>query len=379
MGKPHICFAAPALYPLLAGRTDLGVIGGAEVQQAALVRLLVKQGYPVTVASTDYGQRDGDTVAGARLVTMFRPDAGLPGLRALHPRLTGYWSALAKADADIYYQRSASMLTGVVAAFCRAKGRRSIYAGASDPDFQPGQEKIRDPWYRAMYRYGLRRVDRIVVQQGQQAEAVAANYGRQAVWIPSVYEPPDDRLAQPGNRLVLWCGMMRKVKQPMVLVELARRMPDVQFRMVGGPVASPDGRETWAQVQQAAAGLPNLSLEGFMAFDAADALYSQARVFLNTSASEGFPNTFLQAWARGVPTASFVDVGARLDGEPVGQVCRDADEMASSLRLLLDDDPHWQKASERARRYFLQRHSAQASLQAYEALFRDLMAAPGVR
>ena len=67
------------------------------------------------------------------------------------------------------------MLTGVIAEFCRRHGKRSIYAGASDTDFVPGQQLdplARDRW---LYRRGLRRVDRVVAQnQAQRARLPAS-------------------------------------------------------------------------------------------------------------------------------------------------------------------------------------------------------------
>ena len=377
--RAHVCFVAPALYPVIAERGDLGVVGGAEVQQAFIARQLVARGYRVSVISHDYGQRDGELVGGMRVIKMFRPDAGLPGVRALHPRLTGLWSALKRADADVYYQRSSAMTTGVMSFFCRRNGRSSIYAGAADVDFIPGREKIRDPWWRATFRYGLRNVDRVVVQNPTQITLARQHHGIEPVLVPSMFEPVAEGHAQAGNHEVLWCGMMREVKRPGLLLELARRLPDVPFRMVGGPVSSSEGQATWQRIQAEAVSLPNLKLEGFLPYEAADRRYPQARVFLNTSVSEGFPNTFLQAWARGVPTLSFVDVGSRLDGEPVGGVCMDMDDMERRLRQLLTDDDAWLNASQRVRLYYEVNHSAEATMKAYETLLDGLCRSNAVK
>ena len=86
----------------------------------------------------DFGQPEGARVDGVTVHKAFAPGAGLPVVRFVFPKLTAMWSALARADADIYYVRSASMWLGVVVEFCRRHGRRSVYAGASDKDFVPG-------------------------------------------------------------------------------------------------------------------------------------------------------------------------------------------------------------------------------------------------
>ena len=166
--KPHLCFVAPYVWPVLARDASLQIVGGAEVQQTVLARLFARAGYRVTVVSLDYGQPDGTEVDGISVRKLYRPDAGLPVLRFIHPRLTQLWRVLREVDADIYYQRSAAHLTAFVAEFCRRSGRRAIYAGASDRDFQPGRQQIRYRRDRWLFEHGLASVDAIVVQNRAQ-------------------------------------------------------------------------------------------------------------------------------------------------------------------------------------------------------------------
>ena len=103
------------------------------------------------------------------------------------------WRALREVDADIYYCRSASMWLWLVTEFCRRHGRRSIYAGASDKDFVPdigGQMRYaRDRW---LYRRGLARGRPHRGAERDQRATCRATYGRDAVVIPSCYEPAEE-------------------------------------------------------------------------------------------------------------------------------------------------------------------------------------------
>ena len=201
--KPHVCFVAPYAWPVLSRDPNIQVVGGAEVQQCVLARLLADNGYRVSMISFDYGQPSPTLVDGVTVYKSFRERAGIPVFRFLHPRLTTMWRVLREVDADVYYQRSSAMWTGVIAEFCRRYGKRAIYAGASDRDFDIGQEQIvlaRDRW---LYRRGLARVDRVVAQNPYQVESCRRNHKRNAVLIPSCYELPKD--AKPGNGdRVLW-------------------------------------------------------------------------------------------------------------------------------------------------------------------------------
>jgi hypothetical protein len=151
---------------------------------------LAKRGYRVSMICYDYGQPDGIEQNGVTILNMHKPDEGIPVVRYFHPRLTSLWRALGRADADIYYQRTAAAYTGFVSAFCRKNGRKAIYAGASDVDFIPGKQEIRYARDRLIFEHGLRRVDKVITQNPQQHQELRTHYGREGTLIPSCYSPP---------------------------------------------------------------------------------------------------------------------------------------------------------------------------------------------
>src|SRR5207249_5713239 len=104
-------------------------------------------------------------------------NAGLPLLRFIHPRWTGMWSALARADADLYYTSCAGMHVGLVALFCRRHRKRFVFRAASDTDCGRSRLLVRFARDRWLYEYGLRRADAILVQSVSQAETLARCYG----------------------------------------------------------------------------------------------------------------------------------------------------------------------------------------------------------
>src|SRR5262249_2257844 len=99
---------------------------------------------------------------------------------------------------------------------------------------------------------------------------------------------------------------------------------------------------------------------------------------VNTSLNEGFPNTFLQAWARSMPTVSFCRTGSIFDGQPVGIVVQDLDEMASAVLQLMECDVRWSDAGRRARTFVERHHTVEAAVPAYEQLFERLEPTHGV-
>ncbi len=360
--KAHICFLAPHLWPVLSGAPGLEVVGGAEVQQCVLARVFAASGYQVSVITMDYGQPDRTVIDGITVHKVFVPQAGAPVLRFLHPRLTSVWRKLREVDADITYCRSASIWLWLATEYGRRHGRRTIYAGASDKDFTAdvgGQLRYaRDRW---LYRRGLTQADAIVAQNPAQVASLRATHGRDAALIPSCYalarEIPSEK-----RDCVLWVGAIAEIKRPELLLELAARLPHRRFVMIGGP-RSAESRPYFERVRAQAATVANLEFKGFLPLAQAEAWFDRACVLVNTSLYEGMPNTFLQAWARGVPTVATVDVGA-----PVHRVVSSVEELVTGVEAAISDPA----LGERCREYFERTHSTSAALACYARLFDEL-------
>lgn len=372
---PHVCFVAPNLYPVLAQGANARFVGGAEVQQAYLARGLVEAGCRVTAITLDHGQPDGEIRDGVRVLKCFQPSAGLPGLRYVHPRITGLWQAMKRANANIYYQRSASMVTGLMALYGRRHGRPTLFSGASDTNFIPGRENIRYARDRALFRYGLNNVTEVVLQTGRQQALLEKHYGRRGAVIRSCYQAPDGTAnARPGG-VVLWVGTIREVKRPEMFVEIARMLPGVRFRLVGGPMEGDHAmRNRFEKLKSLAAGIPNLELAGFVPFAQVEVHFDRASILVSTSSNEGFPNTFLQAWARGIPVVSTFDAGtADPGGELPFSLVSTAEEAVREIKRLVEDVECWRQRSQSGQTYFLKHHSIESTVQDYLTLFHDLL------
>jgi glycosyltransferase involved in cell wall biosynthesis len=296
-------------------------------------------------------------------------------VRFLHPRLTSLWSAMGRANADVYYQRTSGAATGFVAAFARRHGRASIFAGAHDADFDPALPLVHYRRDKLLYRWGVRHVSRIVAQTDRQQQRCKEVFGREAVRIDSCYAHAGLPAAHDG--VILWVATVKPMKRPELFLELARALPDHRFRLVGGPDGSAEGRAYFEQIRSSAAALPNVEVTGFVPFVDVERHFDGASIFVNTSAGEGFPNTFLQAWSRAIPTVSFFDAGATLAGKPVGFVVPDIAAMVAVVQRLKGSRALWSEAGERAQSCFEARHSADRIAEAYEQLIVDALATRG--
>ncbi len=365
--KPSLCFVALSAWPVLSGDRNIHSVGGAEVQQCILARNFVKQGYKVTMICMDYGQADGVVVDGVLVLKAHRPNGGLPFLRFIHPRFTSVWWAMRRANADMYYQRAAGVHTGYTALFCHMFGRKFIYAAAHDADFDLALPLIKYQRGKKIYAWGLRKAHLVFVQNPTQLDSYWNLHGKKAVLMKNCYSLPVNATIN-KNGYVLWVSTLRKWKRPDLFIKLAKCLPQYQFRMVGGSA----GDLNFEELKQEAAALHNLEFIGFVPHAEIEEQFDGARLFVNTSEYEGFPNTFLQSWARGIPTVSFIDTGSVLEGRPVINRVNSLEDMVQLVDYLMNDNESWEEVGRRSMQYYAEEHSIEGVINKYTEIFYDL-------
>lgn len=331
--------------------------GGAEVQSLHIVRALAARGLAVRhVVAAPGGETLPET--GPEVIWM-SPEyfsGGLARRRALV-------AAVRSANARVYIQRSASFETGIVGAVARAGRRRFVFSSSSIVDF------MLDPHTREtagaglesrlalqQYRLGLRLANAVVVQTEEQRDLARNRFGRDAIVIRSFGQP-----SPPGaprlRRGFLWIGAFAEVKDPLSYVTLARLVPEAMFTMIG---AERTGAERLAaEVRAAAKETANLRLVETPGRAAVLDAYESALAVVSTSRFEGFPNTFLEAWARGTPVLSLrVDPDGIVEQHRLGAVGHGSLEALAVAARSLTEAPPDEARSAELRRYVSEHHDS---------------------
>jgi glycosyltransferase involved in cell wall biosynthesis len=368
---PSVCLVGLLNLPVLAREYAHHGIGGMQVQQTLLGRQLVKRGFDVSMVVADLGQEDGASWDGITTWRTFKPDAGFPVVRYIHPRWTGIWSALKRADADIYYVSGVGMMLGVVAMFARRYGRKYVYRLASTSDCHPDTICVKYWRDRQLYAYGLNRADLVLSQTVEQQRLMLRHYGRTSLVVPSLLEQPGrcDRFEERSVD-VLWVGAMRPLKRPGLLLDLARRLPHLKFEIAGGP--SSDGVELFDAIRREAESLPNVRFLGPVPFHDVRTLFERSRLLVSTSEVEGVPNTYLQAWGHGVPVVAYLDPEHVIANNGLGQVVHSPDQMADAVTKLLGNRELWATTSARCHDFATTHADENARVQLYVDALRRL-------
>lgn len=347
--------------------------GGEELQHTLLARALARRGWRVSMVVADYGQADGATWDGVKTYKAYRPDEGIPVVRFLHPRWTKVQSALQRADADIYYTSCAGSHLAQIALFARRHGSKVAFRVASDSDCDPRSLLVRHWRDRQLYRWGIGRADLVLVQTVPQQRSLARNFGVQSRVVGPIVEPAGRRSAFYERDIdALWVANLRALKRPQLFLEAAARLPELTFHMAGA--RAPGEEEVYEEARARSESLPNVTFHGFVPQHRIGALFERTRVHVSTSETDGFPNTFLQAWSCGTPVITFLDPGRIVSSNGMGTAVSNIGELSAAITRLAHDAAEWQKASASSARYFDEELNEPRTVREYMAALTGLLA-----
>jgi glycosyltransferase involved in cell wall biosynthesis len=363
---PRICFVAHNALGALTGRGQSHA-GGIERQQALMAKWLARHGHRVAMVTWD----EGETAAaheGVELLPLCRREAGLRGLRFFVPRWSSLNRALERAAADIYYYNCGDLGLGQVTMWTKRRGKSCVFSVASDADVDRALPNLRSARDRWLYRWGLQRCDAIIVQTETQRRALQSAFGRDATVLPMPCEgvPNVAGRRESGRARVLWVGRLSAEKRPHWLLDIAAKLPHLEFELVGAANVDTDYARS---VADSARRTGNVTLTGRVPYEHMEECYRRASILCSTSMFEGFPNIFLEAWSAGIPVVATCDPDGLIASRQLGLVGHTVEELAAAIDALARSAPLRESVGRRARDYFLERHVVDRAMQGFAATF----------
>lgn len=289
-----ICFISLSSYPLFEKKSK-EYFGGAELQMSLIAKHLAKdKRFKVTVITRDYGQQR--VIKKGRL-TIYRC---LKKGAHRYIQLAGISITALTINADIYVSRTAGNMVGLVAAFCKVFNKKFIYMAAHDWDAQPEIYNKRTNVNRRLFHWGLKMADLIICQTKKQQRLFKKNFGFPSIVMRSVIKTSQSN-KKIDKSIILWVGRADYWKRPISFIKLAQALPKEKLVMVcrkGSDV------KLFNRVKNLAAQQDNVKFFPIVPIEEITKYFKQAKLFVNTSTAEGFPNTFMQSGLVKTPVLS---------------------------------------------------------------------------
>lgn len=278
--------------------------GGGAKRQSYLLATGLADTFDVSFIVGEYGQPRIEERAGVRLFAAYTPNETSTPMA-----MKSLVDAMRLADADVYVYRGRPRKAAFIGTVAKLLGRDWIYNVSNDADLGRHYDAC-SPVVQRAFRWALQRSYAVVTQTPHQQARLQDRFGIESTIIPSGY-PPIEESPPTEREFVLWVGRLdAEQKRPQKLLECAARLPAVPFRVVG-PLPDEGAPPQW---DRRVGELDNVDYLGPVDPESIHELFARAIALVNTSAYEGFPNTFLEAWRYETPVVSLdVDPGRFLD------------------------------------------------------------------
>ncbi|MHC4288006.1 MAG: glycosyltransferase, partial [Planctomycetota bacterium] len=170
------------------------------------------------------------------------------------------------------------------------------------------------------------------------------------------------------KQTILWVGRSAAVKRPRRFLELAKTLPQEPFVMICQRATSDTGYD---DLKADAVKIDNLQFIERVPFGEMDHYFERAKVLVNTSDSEGFPNTFIQACKASTAILTFaVNPDGFLDQHQCGACCDgNTSTLKNQLSKMLNEN-RYQHFGKNGLEYVKDKHDISKIIERYKNIFR---------
>jgi len=288
---------------LVLDRAETRVSGGAELQVALLARELATRGIQTVIAAGDTGQADSAMWDGVRVRNAGRFQTGriadtasaMPQVMRVLREEKPDWVFLLGWTTWLFFLHSLKPLF---------RYRLGFICGL-DTEVNGGFRR-ENPVRGALFEYAMKRCDvRFAMTEDQRRHFLAA--GMPCGFYRNLILPRSHPLDGRKDVDFLWVSRCQNIKRPHLFLDLAVAMPASKFQMV----CPREDIALWEAVSERARQMPNVDFIERVPYHEIQGVYDRAKVFVNTSEWEGWPNSFIQA---GLGRAALLSLDVNPDG-----------------------------------------------------------------
>lgn len=364
--KIKVCFVQGDGYAVFNPESG-AKIGGAEVDLFNISTELAKdKNYKVYFLVADYLQKDLEIYNGVYVVKGYSKEKSVKNYIMT---LVKFYRTIARIDADIYLTANLSKYVGLTNFFCRLFNKIHIHRTEHQNQVNKSYilKKIRKRSTKyLLFFLGFIKVDHIVVQNEEDRINLKKTYNFPSTVIKNSYLIK--KKIDQNKSIILWVARGEKWKRPEVFIQLANEFPNEKFVMI---MPSGNNQQFFNSIKSEAKKLKNLEFIPGVPFSKVESYYNRAKIFVNTSISEGFPNSFNQSMNASTPILSLnINPDNFIVKNKVGIYCNDNfSVLKSGLNQLLNDRDLWKNFSENAYKYVYNEMNIEKTIKLWKKIF----------
>lgn len=368
MKKIKICFISTSAYPLFNSKCK-DQHGGTELQLYLIAKELAKsENFEVSFILGDFRQKNIEVINQIRLYKSFIPKSEETLIKKLIQAIK-YFNLFKKINTDIYITSAANSTVGLVSLFCKFNKKIHIHRTASQMDINKSFIKLNGILGK-IYQYGLENADIVITQNNEHKKLLKRNHNIDAIVIKNFFEIKRIKKRIPKNS-ILWVSRYLEMKRPKIFLELAKKFPNENFIII---CSTKEKNNKYKQLILNAKKIKNLKFIEKVPFNEIQKYFNKAKVFVNTSDYEGFPNTFIQAGLGKTPILSLnVNPDNFITKYNCGYFCKgNFDVMVEKLDKLFTDKKDWEEKSNNCYKYVKKNHDINKNIKKFKKIIFNL-------
>ena len=212
--------------------------------------------------------------------------------------------------------------------------------------------------------FTVKNCSKIIVQNSKQQSDLLNLFDRKGVLVTQASKPVKsvELIDKSSNKLeVVWIANLKPIKQPEVFLKLVKNFINdsrINFTMVGKP------SKNYYRVISELDHVSNFKFLGQIDNRRVNDLLLKSHVLINTSISEGFSNTFVQAWLRKTVVVSMnSNPDNILTDKRIGFVEGTLSDICTRLEFLLENNKDLVDIGDKAYEYAMNNHNIEKNLE----------------
>lgn len=346
-----ITILGPKIYHLYNEQASEVAFGGAEIQLFLMGNALKENDYKVNVLVADFGQNKVEYFNGVNVIKTYRlKDFFLK-------KIFIYTKIFFRIETDYYIQRAYSIYTPLLVLFSKLRRKKYIYMVAHDSELD-----YKNIFVRLLREFVWKNAEYIFVQNSLQ-ESKLGRYNREIHFLKNSHLIPQiTEFGFKEREYLLWVGRSISWKRPELFIKIAKKFPNETFLMILNQAN--EGDKSFFKIKTESKNIENLKFIDKIQYQNIDSIYKHAKLFINTSLQEGFPNTFIDAGKWGVPIVSLeVDPDDFISKNECGYCAKgNWDEFLNNISTMLNNKKIYKSCSFNIYKYVSENHNIEKNI-----------------